>query len=192
MLTSTNLSNISYNTDEFLQRQLNSLLSDHQIRFWAYITHCPEPDEEQYHAEMHFKEHKHIFLLVDTRLDTVHLDDHFCEVDPTNELPLKCMDWHKTSSVPDWFLYGVHDPVYVKLKYKEDKKYHYKKSDFVYSDKAIFENWWYKSYHVFDFWSSEKYKKFIEEGWTAKDIIKGGYVEFKDMSNFHYFANYCL
>lgn len=192
MLTQIDLSNISYNTDEFLVRQLNELLSDKQIRFWAYITHAPEDDELEYHKEIHHKEHKHIYLMTDTRIDTVNLDDMFIEPDSTNEKPLKCIDWHKTSNKYDWFLYGVHDPVYLKLKYAEDKKYHYKKEDFVVSDKIIFNNIWYGAYHEYDFWKSSKYLKFVSEGWTAKDIVKSGYVDLKDMSNFHYFANYCL
>lgn len=183
MLTSTILSNISYNTDIFLEKQLNELLKGHQISFWCYIKHQPEDQE--------LKEHKHLLIIPDTRIDTVALDDHFLEPDPNNDLPLKCMLWTKTKCIYDWFLYGVHDSVYCKLKYAEDKKIHYTVKDFVFSNLDIFNDFWFKSYHEYDFWKSTKYRKFIEMGWSCKDIVKRGYVDLNEMVNFHYFAKMC-
>lgn len=180
MLTKCHLSNISYNTDAFLIRQLNELLIGHQISFWAFIKHAPEDEE--------LKEHKHIFFVPDTQLDTVSLDSHFIEPDPNNDLPLKCMLWTKVVCDFDWLLYTVHDSVYLKLKYAEDKKIHYLKDDFVVSDINIFHDLWFKSYHEYNFWKSTKYQKFIQSGMSCKDIVKNGYVDLKEMVAFSYFA----
>ena len=183
MLTSVHLSNISYNSEDFLKRVLNEKLHKHQISFWCYIKHQKEEEEN--------KDHIHLFFIPDTRLDTVNLDEDFVEPVQGEELPLKCMLWFKVSSDFDWFLYNVHDPVYLKLKYAEDKKIHYKKEDFVYSDKDIFERFWFQAYHEYDFWKSTKYRKFIDSGMSCKDIVKSGYVDLKEMVNFHYFAKMC-
>ena len=180
MLTSCILSNISYNSEEFLKHQLNALLTSHQISFWCYIKHQAEDEE--------LKNHIHLLMIPDTRLETVNLDSHFIEPVFDNDKPLKCMLWHKVTCIYDWFLYDVHDSVYLKLKYAEDKKIHYSKSDFVFSDKDIFDDFWFKSYHEYDFWKSTKYRKFIGDGMSCKDIVKNGYVDLKEMVNFHYFA----
>lgn len=180
MLTGVHLSNISYNTEDFLKRQLNELLHTKQITFWCYINHNMEPGED--------KDHIHLFFIPNHRLDTDNLDERFFEPDPNNELPLKCMLWFPVKSDYDWFLYNVHDSTYLKIKYAEDKKYHYKKEDFVYSDKDIFNRFWFQSYHEYDFWKSTKYRKFIDSGMSCKQIVKNGYVDLKEMVNFHYFA----
>ena len=182
MLTSCVLSNISYNTEEFLKHQLNELLAGHQIKFWCYIKHKKEDEE--------LKDHIHLIIFPDTQINTIKLDDHFAETVKDNK-PLKCMLWTKVlgdSGVFHWFLYCVHDPVYLKLKYAEDKKIHYRQSDFVYSDLDIFANWYFRSYHEFDFWKSTKYRKFIDAGMSCKEIVKSGYVDLKEMVNFAYFS----
>ena len=182
MLTSCILSNISYNSEEFLTRQLNSLLTGKQISFWCYIKHHKEEEE--------LKDHIHLLMIPDTRLDTVNLDSHFIEPVPNN-LPLKCMLWHKVSCIYDWFLYAVHDPVYLKLKYAEDKKIHYDKLEFVTSDKDIFQDFWFKSFHEYSFWKSTKYLKFLNDGIGCREMVKKGYVDLNEMVNFHYFAKMC-
>lgn len=180
MLTCTKLSTISYNTDKFLQTQLNELLFAHKIRFWCYIMHMPE--------EAELKEHKHLLIYPDERIDTRELDDWFIEKDPNNEKPLRCIDWNHTKNPLDWFLYGLHDPIYCAEKFKEVKKFVYGKGDFNYSDDDIFERYFFMAFHEFDFWATSKYKKMLDNGITPTDMVKNGYVSFKEMVNFHYFC----
>lgn len=121
MLRSCKISTISYNTDKFIESVLNELKDARKIRFWMYINHLPEE------AEAH--KHKHLLLSPDERIETRELDDLFCEDDPNNELPLKCIDWNVSSNICDWILYVLHDPLYCAEKHKELKKYVYKKED---------------------------------------------------------------
>lgn len=186
MLTSVHLSNISYNTDSFLVHQLNELFHSKKIRFWCYIHHKKEQEE--------LKDHIHLYIIPDQRLETSELDDFFIEPISDN-LPLKCMLW--TPAIVserkfsfDWLLYSIHDSAYLKLKYSEDKKIHYRKEDFVYSDKDIFENFFFAAYHEFNFWKTIKYKDMIQKGVSPYDLARNGYIELKDMINFKYFAEF--
>ena len=173
------LSNISYNSYDFLKKHLELLRKAKKIRWWCIIFHKKEDEE--------LKDHFHIVIIPDQRLETSDLDDEFIEIVPDN-LPLKCMIWTNTKSIYDWILYGIHDPIYLKLKYAEDKKRHYSFDDLESSDPDILSDFFYKAYHEFDFWKSEKYKKFLADGMSCKDMVKNGYVEFKDMTNFAYFT----
>ena len=178
MLTSLKLSNISYNTDTFLVSKLNDLKKAKKISFWAYIKHAAESNE--------LKDHKHLFIIPDTRIETSDLDDYFLEPDPNNEKPLACKLWTKVISTYDWFLYCIHDSVYLKLKYGEDKKIHYLKKDFITSDEEVLEDFLYRSYHEYDFWKGIKFKYLLDSGLTPQDIISNGYVDLKEMCGFHH------
>lgn len=182
MLTICKLSTISYNTTDFLVHVLNSLMEAQKISFWAFIEHEPEDEE--------LKAHKHLLIIPDTRLSTTDLSDAFLEYDPENPtLPLRCIDWRKTSCIYDWLLYGIHDSVYCKLKYGEDKKYHYEQEQVKNSDKFQMANYWYEAYHEFKFWKSQKFQKFLKNGMTAKQLVKNGYVSMGEMVQFSAMCN---
>lgn len=178
MLTICKLSTISYNTDDYLCSVLNSLLNARKISFWAFINHAPEDEE--------LAKHKHLLLIPDTQLSTTDLSDAFLEFDPEMpQNPLRCIDWRKTSSISDWLLYAIHDSVYCKLKYGENKKFHYEQSDVKCSDKYQIANYWYEAYHEFKFWKSQKFQKFLKNGMTAKQLVKSGYVSMGEMVQFN-------
>jgi len=179
MLTQVKLSNISYNTDDFLIHQLDELKNSGKICYWAYINHQPEESEK--------KKHKHLILFPDTRLQTHDLDKHFIEEDKTSDKPLKCMLWTKTSSINDWYLYALHDASYMKLKYGEDVKIHYRNEDFISSDEDITNDLIYNAYHLNTFWKSTKWQKFVNDGLSAADIVKRGYIAPSEMVAFHHF-----
>lgn len=180
MLTYCKLSNISYNSDEFLKRQLNTLLESGKISYWAFINHQPEEDEK--------KPHKHLIIFPDVKLETRELDTMFLEEDPTNDKPLKCMLWNRTSSINDWYLYALHDATYLKLKYGEDVKIHYSKEDIISSDEDITNDLIYNAYHLNNFWKSTKWQKFVNDGLSASDIVKRGYIAPSEMTAFHHFV----
>lgn len=178
MLRSIILGNISYNTKEFLVDRLNELFESKKIRFWCAIFHKAESGE--------LKDHWHIFIIPDERIETRELDDFFIETVPNSE-PLKCMMWTPVTSKYEWFLYCVHDKNYLLMTFKQDKKFHYKKEDFIFSDKNIFEDFWFSAYNEFDFWKESKYKDLFESGISPSKMVKNGYVPMRDMIQFHYF-----
>ena len=72
MITRSNISTISYNTDDFLIFKLNDMIKNHCIEFWAFINHIPEEDER--------KAHKHLFIIPSGTVDTFALSDILEEI----------------------------------------------------------------------------------------------------------------
>lgn len=122
-LTAKPISTISYNSEQFLERLLNRLLSAHVLEDFRYIKHQPEEDEE--------KEHFHICLFPNKRIDTAILREEFNEVDPTNEKPLGCLPF-RTCKTDHWIMYVLHDEKYLAIHHSDndgDGKIPYELSD---------------------------------------------------------------
>ena len=86
MNTRSPISTISYNTEQFLIRELNKLIrEDRIIEFYAFIYHYPEEDEK--------KGHRHLFVIPSTTVDTFSLNERLKQIDikcPDNA-PLGCI-----------------------------------------------------------------------------------------------------
>lgn len=131
MRTSKPIATISYNTQGYLVHQLDELIKSHRISDYMFINHFAEADER--------KSHIHLWIKPNTLIDTMDLQKHFLEADPSNPLkPLKCIDF-VTSKVDDWILYSQHYEPYLASK-GESRQYHYTKDDFVFNDEDNFED----------------------------------------------------
>lgn len=116
MKTSKPFSTISYNSPDFLNQKLGELVARRQIDFYAWVLHYPEEDET--------KEHKHLYIVPNGRIDTDQVLDYLLEIDPKKpDKPLKCMRPH-SSKFADWYLYALHDTAYLASK-GQARKYHY-------------------------------------------------------------------
>lgn len=102
-LTAKPISTISYNTEPFLEKVLIGLISSHKVEMAYYIKHKGEDGD---------KDHFHVYIVPNKRLDTAVLRDEFQEPCPDNEIPLGCMRF-QSSKVSDWLLYAVHDKRYL-------------------------------------------------------------------------------
>lgn len=129
MKTRLPISTVSYNTDSFLQYKLNELIKAKKISFWSYIIHKAEENEK--------KDHKHLFIVPSSTVQTVDLQSFFDEIDLSSDKPLKCMDF-RPSKFYDWYKYCLHDIAYLFSK-GEIRQFHYSKSDFVVSDLDNFD-----------------------------------------------------
>ena len=113
MATQKPISTVSYNTEPFLKEKLQELLNGHIIQAYQYICHKGEDGD---------KDHIHLRIEPNKKLDPMNLTDLFTEYDPKKpDKPLTVRPW-RPSKEEDWFLYAVHDPEYMKLKYKNDQK----------------------------------------------------------------------
>lgn len=126
MATSKPYSTISYNSEEFLKRVLDNLVSTHTIQCYQYIKHIGEDGD---------KDHFHVRLEPNRRIDLMDLTAMLQEPDPLHDKPLGCRPW-RPSKEEDWFLYAIHDPQYLKIKYSDSKdgKIEYSIDDIVVSD----------------------------------------------------------
>ena len=120
MQTSKPISTISYNTIEFLTSVLDYLIRTHVIDYYMFIPHIGEDDGFGENE----KDHIHLFIIPNHRINTANLDSYFIEPVP-NSLPLKCINWN-TSNPDDWILYVLHDPEYLLTKFEHrELQYHF-------------------------------------------------------------------
>ena len=106
-MTNKPISTISYNTEAFLVERLEKWRSEHKIQTYMYICHVGEDGD---------KNHIHLRIEPNCKLDPMNLSADLEEIDPNHEKPLGCRPW-RPSVEEDWFLYVIHDKEYLKLKY---------------------------------------------------------------------------
>lgn len=111
-MTNKPISTISYNTEAFLKEKLDKWVKAHKIQTYMYICHKGEDGD---------KDHIHVRIEPNMKLDPMDLSDELQETDPNNEKPLGCRPF-RPSKEEDWFLYVVHDKDYLKIKYKGGEK----------------------------------------------------------------------
>lgn len=126
MRTSKPFSTISYNTKEFLEEKMNGYVQRGVISFWCAVKHFAEEDET--------KEHFHLFVVPDGRVDTQQITNDMKEIDLSDPLkkPLGVMPW-RSSKFGDWYMYSSHNTAYLTSK-GQKRKYHYSQGDFLSSD----------------------------------------------------------
>lgn len=121
-LTAKPISTISYNTKPFIEDKLNQLINAHIISDYRYISHKGEEGD---------KDHIHLLLYPNKRIDTGLLQDEFIEIVPWEVKPLKCLPFRQ--SKPDhWLMYALHDPKYLFIHKSDndgDGKIEYQLSD---------------------------------------------------------------
>lgn len=138
MRTTKPISTVSYNSKEFLTGVLKNLVKAKKVAFWAFIPHAVEEDEH--------KDHIHLYIEPNGKVDTMDLAEMFEEVDLKHpDKPLKCVDW-RSSKWEDWYLYGLHDVAYLRMKF-EERKFHYTDADVVASDPDEFAVKAYRAHH---------------------------------------------
>lgn len=111
-MTQKPISTISYNTEAFLREKLDKWYNLHIIQNYTYIKHKGEDGD---------KDHIHLRIEPNRRLDPMDLKEELREYDPNNIKPLGCRPF-RPSSEEDWFLYAVHDPDYLRIKYSSGEK----------------------------------------------------------------------
>lgn len=167
MNTRSPIATISYNTNSFLINELNSMIADKIIEFWAFVEHVPEEDEK--------KIHKHLYVVPSSTVDTFRINERLSELDIKNPSlpPLGCIRWVHSKFV-DWYLYAIHDRDYLATK-QEERKYHYDKSDIVVSDSDYFN----ELIHTCDFSKYKMFAKFrdsVASGVSFKTLFSNGFI----------------
>lgn len=103
-LTAKPIGTISYNTEPHLKRVLDNLLQTKRIEDYRYIKHEGEDGD---------KDHIHVWLSPNRRLDTAELREMFNEIDNTSDKPLGCLPF-RASKGDHWIMYAIHDALYLK------------------------------------------------------------------------------
>ena len=165
MLTSKPFSTIWFGSKEFLEYQLNDLIKRNKIMFYAFIRHYAEEDEK--------KDHIHVHIVPDGRIETSSLTNLLTEIDVNNPLPIKPAKW-ESSKFGDWYLYCCHNIAYLRSK-GQSRKYHYSQSDFITSN----EDYFIEMIHTIDMSKINRVEiiiKAAESGESFTSLIKNGVV----------------
>lgn len=164
MRTSKPFSTISYNTEDFLNLRLCELVQRRQIDFFAWVQHYPEEDET--------KEHKHLYIVPNSRVDTDQVLDCLLEHDPNHpDKPFKCIRPH-SSKFADWYLYALHDVTYLASK-GQARKYHYVIADVHTSD----SDYLLEEVHTIDFAKLNRFAALRDaafQGVPFEDLLMSG------------------
>lgn len=112
MATQKPISTISYNSEPFLKEKLETWLQAHIIQSYQYICHKGEDGD---------KDHIHLRIEPNKKLDPMDLIEQLREYQIGKEKPLGCRPF-RPSKEEDWILYAVHDPDYLKQKYRGGEK----------------------------------------------------------------------
>lgn len=180
MRTSKYLSTISYNSDNFLQSVLNSLIENKSIVFWAYIEHFPEKNE--------LKKHKHLFIQPNGLLNTDCIIDKFIEEVP-HDKPLNVMPF-RVSKIDDCLLYFLHDTHYLIKKFLK-KKYTYDLLDFHTSNFDYLREL-YNSVDMSTYSVVERLCDFACEGVPFDVLCKRGFIPINQLLNYKRFYDILL
>lgn len=180
MRTSKYLSTISYNSDNFLQNVLNSLVDKRNIVFWAYIEHFPEKNE--------LKKHKHLVIQPNGLLNTDCIIDDFIEEVPEDK-PLNIMPF-RVSKIDDCLLYFLHDKQYLIKKFLK-KKYTYDLLDFRTSDFDYLREL-YNSVDMSSYSVVERLNDFAAAGVPFVELCKRGFIPINQLLNYKRFYDILL
>lgn len=169
MRTRTPISTISYNTNDFLIIELNKLVQEQVIEFWAFVEHLPEEDEK--------KAHKHLYIIPCSLVDTFMLSKRLEELDVEHPdlPPLGCLSHWQHSKFADWYMYALHDVDYLAMHGGECRKYHYDKTDVIASEYDYLNELIHTS-DMSRYKSFKKLRDMAKSGVSFKEIFENGFI----------------
>lgn len=186
MATSKPISSISYNTEPYLVTKLTSLVQSGIISFWAYIRHN---GEEKTQDEAAGKDHIHLLMIPNRRVDLVAVGKEFQEFYPNDpQRPLRCMPF-RTSKTDDWIMYALHDPDYLAF-HGMEKTYVYDVVDFVTSDEDYLHQLWVEARQSLHNNPAIKIRRKAKEGVSFTRLVQSGAVSIQQIRNAELYYGY--
>lgn len=101
---------ISYNTPNYLREKLDEMVKAKIIEEYRYIKHDGEDGD---------KDHIHLWIKPNKRIDTMDFAEDMNEIDPNNEKPLTCIG-ARNSNEEDWIMYVLHDAEYLQAHFSDN------------------------------------------------------------------------
>lgn len=177
MQTSKPISTISYNSELYLDSVLENLYKSHKIDFYAYIKHTGELDPFGEYE----KDHIHLFIIPNKRINTSDLDDLFIEPVPNNK-PLRCISW-TTSKSDDWILYILHDPEYLASKF-EARELVYRYDQIIASDYEDLRRRYRHAYQSSGYARMRSLFEYAKSGGCLTDLMKIGAIPVNQINQY--------
>lgn len=180
MQTSKAISTISYNSKNYLDAVLDSLIRSHIIDYYMYIQHIGEDDGFGEKEE----DHIHLYLYPNKRINTADLDSYFIEPVP-NQLPRKCIQWN-TSNPDDWILYVLHDPDYLLSKW-EHRQIQYTFGKLKSSCKQTLRRLYRHAYQSSGYAKMKNIYQYAASNGNLADLMRIGAVPINQISSYEQF-----
>ena len=184
MQTSKPISTISYNSLPFLRATLDHLLVSNFIDYWMFIPHSGENDG---FGEIE-KDHIHLYLIPNKRVNTADLDKFFIEPVIDNK-PLRCILWN-VSNPDDWILYCLHDPSYLASKL-ETRENLYTYGNIETSSEETLRRMYRHAYQSSGYARTKNLFEYARSGGTITDLLKVGAVPINMVNNYVDFFSIC-
>lgn len=181
MQTCKPISTISYNSKEFLVSRLDLLVKMHIIDYYMLIPHIGEID---FCGEQE-KDHIHLFIVPNHRINTSELDEQFIELDPNNIKPLKCISWSISKS-DDWILYCLHDQNYLMSKL-ETRQIQYKYTDIISSDYEDLRRRYRMAFQSSGYARTCNLYQYAKSGGTLNDLMRIGAIPINQITSYQEF-----
>ena len=181
MRTIKPISTISFNTKDYLLARLDDLLAAECISFYSVILHYAEEDET--------KDHFHVYVQPNGRIDTDRLREALVEPVPGEHKPLGCLPIVSSKFV-EWYLYGLHDKDYLATK-GQTRKYHYRDDDFINSNDDVFVEFKYTS-DFSKFKTRARIREMAQSGIPFHQLVNDGFIPINQIFQFREFYNNCL
>lgn len=166
MRTIKPFSTIAYCDKFFLIQELDKLIDNQTLDFYAFVIHQPEEDEKKVHA--------HLFMIPTRTFDTSTLKPILSQADPLNPTKPKSILPVRPSKFGDWYLYNTHNSLYLASKMQR-RKYHYVDDDFITSDRDYF----IELKHEIDmstFMRTQFIREAVEHGTSFEQLLSQGII----------------
>ena len=174
MQTTKLISAISYNSMPVLKATLDNFVKSGHIAFYAFVPHKAEEDES--------KDHTHVLIEPNKRLDTQALTNASKEVDINNPLPLTINQFRRCNSEKDWWLYTQHNKEYLASK-NQVRKYTYKLEEYYTSDKLVMQDRAVTEY-VDEEMQDRLFKIDLIRQYGLDTLVLNGMIPFKEIMNY--------
>lgn len=166
MQTTKLISTVSFNTPSFLRGKLQTLVGSAVLEYAHWVTHEPEEDET--------KQHTHVVMKPNRRLDTSALRNEFIEKLADEEKPRGVLPFHSTSRMSDWILYSAHDVQYL-LRRGETRKHSYNLEQFGSTCIDLLEEDW-RECHRADDSKIPLLREYAKQGKSWVDVLELGII----------------
>lgn len=180
MKTIKPISTVSWNTEEFLNKILNNLVANHTVLFWFYVKHFAESDEK--------KEHIHLYIEPDIRIDTNDLRSQFEEIPSKDSV---CKDIIRplpftVSKFDTAYLYFTHNKLYLDSHGFSKQFYNY--HDVVTSDEYLLhEKIALIDYYKIEGGRANQVKQAILSGVSFEEMCDSGMIPIQQIKQYQLF-----
>lgn len=175
------LSVISYNSIPFAKAKLDEMRDVGYIMDYYIFPHLADTDDK--------KDHRHILVIPNGRIDWSDFRKRMQEFDPSNPLkPLGVSTFEVCNSIDDWVLYVLHDEAYLEWKKSPRNIVNYPKELMICSDEDSYEHYYYHAYNESEFARHNTKLQLLQDPKVRlTSLVSSGYYSINQIRNLDFY-----